>query len=324
MSMPEHHYCTVSETCPHSRLDKFLADELSTLSRSRIQSLIKRGCVSMNGKTIEDNAHKIHAEDTYLIVVPPAEPSTLVPIDIPLNIVFEDDDILIIDKPAGLTVHPGAGNSYITLANALLSYCGNSLSGIGGVMRPGIVHRLDKDTSGLMVVAKHDEAHKRLSDDIAERCVKRFYTAICWGTPIPHEGTIENYIGRSTRNRLKMAVVKNAGKHAITHYKVNTIFKDNIASLVTCKLHTGRTHQIRVHLTHLGHPLIGDPVYGTQKRKIMRHFSENFLMFLKDFSRQALHAHFLALEHPITGNYIEFKSAIPNDMEMLLNMLRSL
>lgn len=275
-------------------------------SRNRLQQLILQGQVTAEGATITDASAKVKPGETYIITIPPLISLDLLPSAIELSVVFEDADLLVIDKPAGMTVHPGPGHTDDTLVNALLAHCGASLSGIGGVMRPGIVHRIDKDTSGLLVVAKHDGAHKHLSAQLAARTLKRQYLAVVKGIPRPGSGRIDAPIARAPTNRKKMAVV-GSGKAAVTHYKIEEAFKD--AALVHCILETGRTHQIRVHLSHIGHPLVGDQAYG-RKGKIF------------DFPRQALHATQLNLLHPITEKEMEFLSPLPQDMQQLLAELR--
>lgn len=234
------------------RIDKSLSLALPELSRSRIQSLIENGHVRCAGKTVTDGARKVKPGESYEIEIPEAVPSYLAPQKIDLDIVYEDDDLLVINKQAGLTVHPGAGNPDKTLVNALLAHCGETLSGIGGVARPGIVHRIDKDTSGLLVVAKNDATHVHLSEQLATRSLKRTYHAIVWGAPKLKAGTVTGNIGRSPANRQKMAVVKSGGKEAVTHYKVVASLQSPVASVVECNLETGRTHQIRVHMLHIG------------------------------------------------------------------------
>ncbi len=303
------------------RLDKAMALLVPDISRTRARQLIEGGCVSLQGKTIEDATYRVKPDQVFAIHFPNATPSEMQPADIALNVVYEDDDMLIINKPAGLTVHPGAGNHQDTLANALLTHCGDSLSGIGGVERPGIVHRIDKDTSGLLVVAKHDVAHRHLAEQLATRTLKRSYLAVCWGVPNVREGMIEANIGRSTRDRKKMAVVKEGGKTATTHYKVVQRFGD-LACLVACELETGRTHQIRVHMTHLGHPLIGDASYGSSHAKFLRKCDGATHDFIKeDFNRQALHAAKLRLIHPVSGEEMSFEAPLPDELEQLLGLL---
>jgi len=288
------------------RLDKGLSLLLPEFSRNRIQQLINSACVKAEGAIITDAARKVKQGEKYEITLLPAEPSTLAVTEVYLDIIYEDKHLIVINKPAGMTVHPAPGHTNDTLVNALLAHCGNSLSGIGGVMRPGIVHRIDKDTSGLLVVAKHDNAHRHLAAQLAERTLKRQYLAIVKGVPNPLFGTIEGNIARSSINRKKMAVVKSGGKAAKTHYKTAEVFEG--CALVRCTLETGRTHQIRVHLTHMGYPLVGDQVYGRKGKHI-------------DFNRQALHAAELTLIHPITGKVMEFSAPLPEDMCELLERL---
>lgn len=289
------------------RLDKCLAGRLPEFSRSRIQQLIEQGCVTLGAATITDAARKVKPGDIYSVSEPELVATKLRATPLTLNIVFEDKHFLVIDKPAGMTVHPAPGHADDTLVNALLAHCADSLSGIGGVMRPGIVHRIDKDTSGLLVVAKHDAAHRNLAAQIVARTLKREYLAVVRGVPKPASGAIEGAIARSKINRKKMTVVKSGGKTAKTYYKTEEVLGDY--ALLRCQLDTGRTHQIRVHLTHIGHPLVGDPVYGRATKAI-------------DFPRQALHATALTLHHPDTGKKMEFSSSIPKDMKELLVRLR--
>jgi len=282
-------------------------NESVLLSRSRIQDLIEKGFV----ENLNDSSKTVKLGEKYKITLPESEKSYLEPESIPLDIVFEDDYVIVINKPAGMVVHPGSGNKEKTLVNALLGYCGDDLSGIGGEERPGIVHRLDKDTSGLMVIAKNDFAHKKLSEQFEKKTLQRTYWACVYGVPCPHEGEIELPLGRNPKDRKKIAV-RSDGKNAITRYRVLKDF--GIASLVECKLLTGRTHQIRVHLTHIGHPIIGDKVYkGRTPRK-----SEEFL---KNFPRQALHAIKLEFLHPKTGKTKRFKTELPQDMKRLIDKL---
>lgn len=302
------------------RLDKFLSSVMPEHSRKFIQNLINDGCVSCGDNIVNSCSYILKSFHDIKVIIPDAKPCLMTPKTISLNVAFEDEHMLIVDKPAGMTVHPGAGNHDDTLANALMAHCGDSLSGIGGVMRPGIVHRIDKDTSGLLVVAKNDNAHINLSKQIADRTAKRQYLAICWSVPKIHEGVIETNIGRNPNNRKKMAVLPTGGKHATTFYKVEKILNNNIASLVSCKLQTGRTHQIRVHMAHIGNPLVGDQTYCTY-RKTINNLADNIQQTIKDFNRQALHSHILGINHPVSGEYIEKTSKLPNDMENLLNVL---
>lgn len=306
------------------RLDKYLATVAAELSRSRIKSLIEEGRVTRAGVVVVDCSAKVKEGDVWQMDVPPVEPSHMLPnSEIALDVVYEDDQFLIINKQAGLTVHPGAGNQQETMANALLAHCGDELSGVGGVARPGIVHRLDKDTSGLILVAKTDTAHHHLSRQIAERSLLRVYTAFCWGVPKPHTGTIETHIDRHPRNRLKMSVVSSGGKLAVTHYAVKKIYANGLASQVECQLQTGRTHQIRVHMAHIGHPLIGDPLYNPKHQRALRGASDELRDFLSRFNRQALHSSQVGVEHPVTGDYIEKRSPLPSDIAELEKWLNT-
>ena len=266
-------------------------------------------------------SHKVKSGDRFALEIPPAVAADPIAEKIALDILYEDDDLLVINKPAGMVVHPAAGNESGTLVNALLAHCGESLSGIGGVKRPGIVHRLDKDTSGAMVVAKNDATHRALSTLFSEdkENIERAYIAVVWGVPRQIEGVIEGNIGRSPRNRKKMAVLRNGGKPALTRYKVLAKRDDSLASLVECRLLTGRTHQIRVHMTHLGHSLICDPVYG--RSKLTQKFSKHVHEVLTGFEKQALHARTLGFLHPKTGNYVLTKAPLPEDLQELITCL---
>lgn len=299
------------------RIDKTLA-EASGLSRERIKALMAEGAVLV-GKTIARSpSAKMQPGAHFAITVPPPVEAAAQPQDIPLEIAFEDEHLIVINKAAGMVVHPAAGNYDGTLVNALLFHCardgGNQLSGIGGVARPGIVHRIDKDTSGLLVVAKTTAAHEGLAKQFADHSIERTYQAVCAGHPAPPSGTIEARIGRSDHNRKKMAVLDNdssRGKHAITHYKTLKILR--FATLLECRLETGRTHQVRVHLSSIGHALLGDPTYGrtpSQLRTILRDLG---------FARQALHAASLGFIHPATGEKVEFHAEIPADMRELID-----
>lgn len=305
------------------RLDKYLSERVLELSRARLQALISDGHVRCDDHIITDTAKKIKTGQTINIVIPAVEPSHITAQDIPLAIVYEDADILILNKPAGLTVHPAPGHPDLTLVNALLAHCGDSLSGIGGVARPGIVHRIDKDTSGLLAVAKNDAAHAALSKQLAERTLKRAYVALVWGTPTPAKGSISGNIGRSPRNRKKMAVLKTGGKPAVTHYHVVERYDSAPVSWVECQLETGRTHQIRVHFSHAGHALVGDPVYGQSSSSRVKSSRMNATVkqALQSFSRQALHAKKLELIHPRTGKTMQFECALPDDLMSLISVL---
>ena len=295
------------------RLDKALA-EATDLSRARIQALIAQGSVTVGGAVATQPSAKVEVGAEFVVALPPTAEPNAQPQDIPLTVVFEDEHLIVVDKPAGLVVHPAAGNPDGTLVNALLHHCAGQLSGIGGVARPGIVHRIDKDTSGLLVVAKSDAAHEGLARQFADHAIERAYLAVCNGYPTPSEGTISARIGRSDANRKKMAVLpkeSSRGKHAVTRYK--TLRKMNGCSLVECRLETGRTHQVRVHLASIGHPLVGDPVYGRASSALRP------LLQKLGFRRQALHAAVLGFIHPVTGHRLSFSSGLPADMAELID-----
>jgi 23S rRNA pseudouridine1911/1915/1917 synthase len=314
------------------RLDRVLARAWPDLSRSRLQALIRDGHVQVNGARTADPAAKIGAAAHVSLDVPPAVPAQPEAEQIGLAVVFEDDDVIVIDKPAGLVVHPAAGHERGTLVNALIAHCGDSLSGIGGVRRPGIVHRLDKDTSGLMVVAKNDRAHQSLAAQFADHGrsgpLERAYLALVWGLPEPRRGTVSTGLGRSSRNREKMAVMaKDKGREAITHYKVEESFgrvgDSPAASLVRCALETGRTHQIRVHMAHLGHPLLGDNVYGGGFKTKASLLGDHARRALGELGRQALHAAVLGFEHPTWGKPLRFDSPLPPNLSRLVEALHA-
>ena len=322
---------SVPDAAAGQRIDAVLADAIDDMSRSRLKALIVDGHLSLDGATLRQPSRKVAAGETFTLRIPDATPAIPLGQDIPLNVLYEDDALIVLDKPAGLVVHPAPGNPDRTLVNALIAHCGSGLTGIGGVLRPGIVHRLDKDTSGVMVAAKSAVAHASLSEQFAARSVDRAYRAIVFGAPNPPAGDIQTLIGRSPRNRKKMAVVTRNGRSALTHYATERPLGPShapVASLLTCKLSTGRTHQIRVHLTHIGHPLIGDPVYGrAQNRPRGRRngpISPEARTVMAAFSRQALHAFRLGLDHPITGERLFFETILPDDMVMLINNLESL
>ena len=304
-----------------ARLDKVLAVAWPDQSRSRIKALIEDGHLRVNGDVARKMSTKVKQDDVFELVIPPAEPAEPVAENIKLDVLYEDDDLLVINKPAGMVVHPAAGNESGTLVNALLAHCGDSLSGIGGVKRPGIVHRLDKDTSGAMVVAKNDTAHRALSTLFSEdkENIDRAYLAVVWGVPRPLAGDIEGNIGRSPRNRKKMTVLRTGGKYALTHYKTLQSRDDSLASLVECRLATGRTHQIRVHMTHIGHSLVCDPVYGRNKNSQKCNLETQEL--LNAFNKQALHARTLGFIHPRTREYISTTAPLPDDLNALIESL---
>ncbi|HEX2842250.1 RluA family pseudouridine synthase [Hyphomicrobium sp.] len=325
------HELVVGEAEVGSRLDRFLAGSLQGISRARVQALIRQGHVEGPDGTAHDLGAKVKREQTFRITIPPPEPAGPAPETLPLSIVYEDKHLLVIDKPAGLVVHPAAGHAQGTLVNALIAHCGDELSGIGGVKRPGIVHRLDKDTSGLLVVAKTDAAHRGLAEQFAahgsDGRLIRAYEALVWGAPPRLTGTIEANLGRSPANRTRMAVSRGEhGRHAITHFEVAETFLGAdvkpLASRMRLVLETGRTHQIRVHLAHIGHPVMGDPVYGAGFKASARKLTEDAAEALESLGRQALHAAELGFEHPITGRPLHFTSPRPADIEALYNALK--
>jgi 23S rRNA pseudouridine1911/1915/1917 synthase len=314
------------------RLDRFLAERLPELSRTRLQSLIKEGRVSLGGATIIDPKYRVKPGERFTVTVPRAAAAEPDAESIPLNVVYEDEELIVIDKPARLIVHPGAGHAKGTLVNALIAHCGDSLSGIGGVARPGIVHRLDKDTSGLMVVAKTDKAHRALAAQFADHGrsgeMERGYLALVWGAPSRPQGTIDAPIGRHPSSRTKMAVLpRGKGREAVTHWRVVESFgpqRAPVASLIECSLETGRTHQVRVHLASIGHPLIGDPLYGKGFKSKLRALPGSLHEELAALSRQALHAAHLALVHPTTGTLLKFNSPLPPDLSGIVEAFKEL
>lgn len=303
----------IANTADGWRLDRALADAVPTLSRERLKALINGGKVlNAQGIAVRDPSAKAAGGSAFAIEIPEPEPAHNIAQDIPLIIAFEDDHLIVIDKPAGLVVHPAAGNADGTLVNALLHHCGGSLSGIGGVARPGIVHRIDKDTSGLMVAAKTDRAHEGLAKQFAAHSIDRRYLAIVGGRPVPVFGTVDAPLARSPQNRKKIAIVQ-GGKRAVTHYRTLDSLRD--AALVECRLETGRTHQVRVHMASIGHALLGDPVYGRPKE------AQRALLKRLNFQRQALHAAHLGFRHPITSATLAFDSKMPSDMQELFSTL---
>ena len=312
-----------------SRLDRFLATALPDISRSRLKALIESGAVSCGQSTIGDANFRVNSGETYHVLIPPPVPAEPSGQAIPLHVVFEDEDLIVIDKPAGLVVHPAAGNPDGTLVNALIAHCGSSLSGVGGVARPGIVHRLDKDTSGLLVAAKNERAMRGLSRQFAAHTIERAYNAVVWGSPRMGDGIIEGDIGRNPFDRKRMAVLRGRGKPARTRYRVLERFGDPtraFASLLECRLETGRTHQIRVHLTHLGHPLIGDPSYGRARQTPRAKTDAETSAYdtAANFPRQALHARLLGFQHPSIHKPMRFESPWPIDFAKLVVALRLL
>ena len=317
------------------RLDRMLADHLLSLSRTRVKALIKAGNVLMepmagskragasDGGAIRDPAYRVRAGDVFAVHVPAPRPATPKPQALDLAVIYEDADLIVIDKPPGLVVHPAPGHADGTLVNALLAHCGDTLSGIGGVSRPGIVHRLDKDTSGLMVAAKNDASHHALARQFAEHSLERAYFAVLWGVPRPRRGEIAGNIGRNPQNRKKMAVVKGRGKSALTRYNVVRTFADQ-ASLVECRLATGRTHQIRVHFAHLGHPVMGDALYGGGRSRRWRGEDRRrtaVSQAITSLDRQALHAYLIGFIHPTSERKLRFKSDLPPDFNAVLKQL---
>ena len=318
MTKIERHEVAIDEAAAGLRLDRALAAALPELSRMRIKALILAGLVVRGGATISEPSYRVKPGERYVVSVPPAADPTPRGQEIPLRIAYEDAELIVVDKPAGLVVHPAPGNPDRTLVNALIHHCGDSLSGIGGVRRPGIVHRLDKDTSGLMVAAKTDLAHNFLARQFADRSIERAYLAVVWGVPQPLSGEIEGPIGRNPHNRRKMAVVARGGKPALTRYRVERRLAAN-ASIVACRLATGRTHQIRVHLAHKGHPVVGDRLYGRARQAAGA--TPNARAIIHAFNRQALHARLLGFVHPRTGETLSFESDLPIDMNELIGVL---
>lgn len=331
---------TVGEEEAGQRLDKWLSARLDGLTRTRIKALIEDGSLTCNGAAAPSPSWKIRVGDEFALTVPPLADPVPEPEDIPLDVLFEDADLIVLNKPAGMVVHPAAGNWTGTLVNALLHHCGDSLSGIGGVARPGIVHRLDKQTSGVMVVAKHDTAHQALTAAFAAHDIERIYSAIVHGSPRPGLGTIRAALMRAGADRKKMSIVRDehapGARRAVTHYKIRENFGkgraklpgDSLASLVDCTLETGRTHQIRAHMAHIGHPLLGDPVYGRAPGlsglRPGDKASDRAIATLTAFRRQALHARVLGFEHPVSGETLRFETEPPDDFDKLLTVLRAL
>ena len=318
------------------RLDQWLAGKLGPdMSRSRVQMLIKQGAVKIGGRLVDEAKRKMAAGDLVSVEMPEPEPAEPLGEAIALDILYEDGELIVINKPAGLVVHPGAGNWTGTLVNALIHHCGDSLSGIGGVKRPGIVHRLDKETSGVMVVAKTDRAHRALSEAFADHGrtgdLERAYLALVWGIPQKLTGTVDAPLGRAA-DRVRRAVVpegRDDARHAVTHFTVVERFGERqkefaTASLVECRLETGRTHQIRVHMAHIGHPVVGDPDYGQAFRTKANRLPEPLKSAVNAFSRQALHAWLLEFLHPATHLTMRFEAPIPRDMETLVGGFRKL
>ncbi|HOP18877.1 MAG TPA: RluA family pseudouridine synthase [Parvularculaceae bacterium] len=324
-----------------ARLDKWLSERIENLTRTRLKAMIEEGALSRNGETFIDPSWKIREGELFTLTIPPVEAPVPKPEKIDLDIRYEDDDIIVVNKPAGLVVHPASGNWSGTLVNALIAHCGATLSGVGGVARPGIVHRIDKDTSGLLVVAKHDRAHQGLTAAFAAHDIERVYDAIAVGSPRPGVGTINAPLARAGGDRKKMTIVPDTDdrpdqRHAVTHYRVMENFGrgraklagDALASLVECRLETGRTHQIRAHLAHIGHPLVGDQVYGRgpglSGLKPGDPAADHAIAVLTRFRRQALHARILGFLHPISGEELYFEATPPADFAELHEALKAL
>ena len=320
----EQHKFIISAEFDGLRLDKALSVLIADISRSRVQELIKSELVLVNNQSGKWGSSKVREGMEITVNIPEPENLELVPENIPLNIVFEDNHLLIIDKVAGMVVHPASGNLSGTVVNAVLYHCGDSLSGIGGIKRPGIVHRIDKDTSGLLVIAKDDNTHNGLCDLFKDHDIERTYTSFCWGVPNPKQSKIDEPIGRHKNDRKKMSVLDindPTGKTATTNY--TTIENYGLyASKITCQLETGRTHQIRVHMNHINNPLIGDPVYGRTPKVVNQEWVE-LKEYLQNFNRQALHATTLGFVHPITNEKLHFESELPSDMLALEKILKS-
>ena len=312
----------VPEAAGGIRLDRFLADGLSGLSRNRLQAMIKEGRIrTESGMTVYDASARVKPGDRYAVALPEPVPALPEPQEIPLTVVYEDDHLIVVDKPAGMVVHPAPGNRDGTLVNALLHHCGKSLQGIGGVLRPGIIHRIDKDTSGLLVAAKSARAHAGLAALFADRAIDRLYAAVVVGVPEPMRGTVDRNIGRHPTNRVRFAAVGgDRGKPAITHYRVLGQSDLSVAR-IECRIETGRTHQIRVHMASLGHPLVGDPLYGRTRRTRRAVPSTQKRQAINAFPRQALHARTLGFVHPVTGKTLHFEAPLPADLSGLLTAL---
>jgi 23S rRNA pseudouridine1911/1915/1917 synthase len=327
---------------PPARLDKAIsrdAPEQASLSRTRLAKLIEAGEVTLNGAVVSSPKGKVAEGDVIEVTVPEAEVTDLVAEDIPLTVVYEDEHLIVVDKPAGMVVHPAPGSPTGTLANALMHHCGDSLSGVGGEKRPGIVHRIDKDTSGLLVVAKSDKAHHGLADQFRAHSAERYYQAVCYGVPDANDPRLRGvrgvsfeagnimkvttHLARHKTDRQRQAVYFENGRHAVTRVRIVEPFgAPAVACLVECWLETGRTHQIRVHMTHAGHGLVGDPTYGGRRKLAVKNLSETGVQAVRDFPRQALHAAVLGFVHPATGENLRFENPLPQDMQDLIAALR--
>jgi 23S rRNA pseudouridine1911/1915/1917 synthase len=320
MTVSREHEVTAAPADAGTRLDRLLAQRLPDLSRSRVKALVEAGNVRASGATISDPSYRVKPGQTFAIIVPEAHPATPQGQAIALDIVYEDQDLIVVNKPAGMVMHPSPGNPDRTLVNALIAHCGGSLSGVGGELRPGIVHRIDKDTSGLVVAAKNDRTHRALSAAFAAHDIERAYQAVVWGTPTPAAGEISGSIGRHPTHRKKMAVVSRGGKAALTRYRVLRRL-GSAASLVECRLATGRTHQIRVHMAAIGHPVLGDPVYGRMTEARSAVFAGRNREAGPGFRRQALHAYLLGFRHPRSLTPMRWEVDLPNDMKALIDFL---
>ncbi len=320
MAASQRHEVAAGPDDSGTRLDRLLARHLPDLSRSRVKALVEAGNVSAGGTTVTDPSYRVKPGQTFAIIVPEARPAKPQGQAIALDIVYEDDDLIVIDKPAGIVMHPSPGNPDRTMVNALIAHCGDSLSGIGGELRPGIVHRIDKDTSGLIVAAKNDFTHRALSAAFAAHAVERAYQAIVWGTPSPPAGEISGNIGRHPIHRKKMAVVARGGKAALTRYRVLRPLGP-AASLVECRLATGRTHQIRVHMAAIGHPLLGDPTYGRMTAARSAVLNRRNQEAVEGFGRQGLHAYLLGFRHPRSLEPMRWEADLANDMKVLIDFL---
>jgi 23S rRNA pseudouridine1911/1915/1917 synthase len=318
---------TVGAEAATTRLDQWLAAAVADLGRNRAKRLILDGRVAVGGARVVEPKRAVRPGDLIAVDLPPPEPAGPLAEAMALSVIYEDDQLIVIDKPAGLVVHPGAGNPGGTLVNALLAHAGDSLSGIGGVARPGIVHRLDKDTSGLLVVAKTDRAHHALAAEFAAHgrsgSLVRAYKALAWGVPSRAHGTIDAPLGRSTANRTKIAIRDRGGREAVTHYRVLERYGADLACLVECRLETGRTHQIRVHLAAIGHPVVGDATYGSGFATKAGRLPEPARSLARGFPRQALHAYLLGFDHPVSGKPLRFESPLPNDIRDLRQAFRN-
>ena len=302
-----------------TRLDKLLSEAFPELSRNRLKTLIQAGNVDINGKTITEASYRVKSLSNISLKLEPAKKlTTMEAQNIELDIRYEDSDLIVVNKPPGLVVHPAPGNPDYTLVNGLLAHCGSSLSGIGGIQRPGIVHRLDKDTSGLLIAAKNDRTHINLSEQFQQRTLDRIYIALVWGSPSPAKGVIVGNIGRNPRNRKKMSVLERGGRSAKTFYQVREHLADSCWSLIECHLKTGRTHQIRVHMSTKGHPLVGDPLYGNNRSSLKKNLPATAENGLKSWNRQALHAYSLGFTHPTRHERILLECDPPVDMLELL------